>query len=99
MVRYRNGWHYAQAYGVLIGKIYQWRKFGGEFVFSVEHPVFTSEASQDWIYDIAGNKLHWLLAGIFMWDEVKYKKCSITSGHLFIILYLCKDKTSSKRYM
>jgi len=32
---------------------------GGAFVFSVEHPIFTSRAEQDWIYDESGRKLHW----------------------------------------
>ncbi|WP_313380480.1 class I SAM-dependent methyltransferase [Proteiniphilum saccharofermentans] len=57
--------HYIQSYDVLIGKIYQWLKHGGKFVFSVEHPVFTSEGSQDWIYDKAGNKLHWAVDRYF----------------------------------
>lgn len=32
---------------------------GGEFVFSVEHPVFTAQGTQDWYYDEDGSKLHW----------------------------------------
>ena len=35
-----------------------WLKKGGEFVFSVEHPVFTSHGTQDWYYDKDGNILH-----------------------------------------
>ena len=33
-------------------------KEGGKFIFSVEHPVFTSYGSQDWYYDEDGNILH-----------------------------------------
>ncbi|SFO23920.1 Methyltransferase domain-containing protein [Paenimyroides ummariense] len=57
--------HYIQSYDVLIGKIYQWLKPRGKFVFSVEHPVFTAEGSQDWIYNEAGSKLHWAVDRYF----------------------------------
>lgn len=57
--------HYIQSYDVLIGKIYQWLKLGGKFIFSVEHPVFTAAGSQDWVYDRAGNKLHWAVDRYF----------------------------------
>ena len=33
-------------------------KRGGEFVFSVEHPVFTASGSQDWYRDQEGAILH-----------------------------------------
>lgn len=32
---------------------------GGDFVFSVEHPVFTAYGSQDWYRDSTGAILHW----------------------------------------
>jgi len=32
---------------------------GGDFVFSVEHPVFTARGDQDWYRDAAGRPLHW----------------------------------------
>lgn len=31
----------------------------GNFVFSVEHPVFTAQGPQDWHYDEKGSPLHW----------------------------------------
>jgi SAM-dependent methyltransferase len=57
--------HYMQSYDALIAKIYQWLKPGGKLIFSVEHPVFTAEGSQDWIYNEAGNKLHWAVDRYF----------------------------------
>ncbi|MFT3901783.1 MAG: class I SAM-dependent methyltransferase [Niabella sp.] len=51
--------HYIQSYNVLVHNIYRWLKPNGSFVFSVEHPVFTAEGGQDWVYDEAGNKLYW----------------------------------------
>lgn len=32
---------------------------GGSFVFSVEHPIFTALAAQDWYYGSHGERLHW----------------------------------------
>ncbi|QNL51892.1 class I SAM-dependent methyltransferase [Olivibacter sp. SDN3] len=61
--------HYIQSYDMLIGNIYQWLKAGGRFVFSVEHPVFTSKDSQDWVYDAAGNKSHWAVDSYFFEGE------------------------------
>ncbi|EFM08562.1 Methyltransferase type 11 [Paenibacillus curdlanolyticus YK9] len=32
---------------------------GGTFVLSVEHPIFTARAAQDWHYGAEGERLHW----------------------------------------
>ena len=50
--------HYVRDFGTLLNNISKWIKSGGEFVFSVEHPVFTSYGTQDWYYDANGNILH-----------------------------------------
>lgn len=50
--------HYVRDFGPLIQRIAAWLRPGGDFVFSVEHPVFTAYGSQDWYYDQAGNILH-----------------------------------------
>jgi len=57
--------HYIQAYDALIRNVYNWLKPNGRFVFSVEHPVFTAEGSQDWVYDKEGNKLYWAVDHYF----------------------------------
>lgn len=51
--------HYIQSFDALLQNIYKWLKPGGHFIFSVEHPVFTAEGKQDWLYDEMGNILHW----------------------------------------
>ncbi|WP_264532411.1 class I SAM-dependent methyltransferase [Flavobacterium sp. N502540] len=51
--------HYIQDLEVLFGKINQYLKRGGSFVFSMEHPVFTAKAEQDWYKDENENRLHW----------------------------------------
>lgn len=50
--------HYVKDFESLMKNISSWIKEGGELVFSVEHPVFTSNGTQDWYYDDNGNILH-----------------------------------------
>lgn len=50
--------HYVKDFGLLVKNISSWLKKDGEFVFSVEHPVFTSYGTQDWYYDENGSILH-----------------------------------------
>ena len=50
--------HYVEAFGPLVERIYSWLAPGGDFVFSVEHPVFTAYGSQDWYYNEKGEILH-----------------------------------------
>lgn len=53
--------HYLKDLKTVFRKINQTLKKGGSFVFSMEHPVFTSKAEQDWFVDENGNRLHWAL--------------------------------------
>lgn len=32
---------------------------GGDFVFSVEHPIFTAQGTQDWVYNASGRRAYW----------------------------------------
>src|SRR5690606_31086148 len=51
--------HYVESFAEICQKISGWLKPAGTFVFSVEHPIFTSRSNQDWHYDDHGNRLHW----------------------------------------
>jgi len=51
--------HYIKSFEAICKKVYDCLKPGGSFVFSVEHPIFTSRNEQDWYYDDNGNRLHW----------------------------------------
>ncbi|MGM1050691.1 MAG: class I SAM-dependent methyltransferase [Bacillota bacterium] len=51
--------HYIKSFKSICEKVYDCLKPGGIFVFSVEHPIFTSRNEQDWYYDERGNRLHW----------------------------------------
>lgn len=43
--------HYIKDFDFLVNKIYKLLKKGGNFIFSVEHPIFTAHGSQNWIYN------------------------------------------------
>lgn len=51
--------HYIKSFKSICEKVYDCLKPEGIFVFSVEHPIFTSRNEQDWYYDEQGNRLHW----------------------------------------
>ncbi len=58
--------HYVESFDTIVQHIYQWLTSGGSFVFSVEHPVFTAEGGQDWVYDKNGEKVCWPVDRYFM---------------------------------
>lgn len=47
--------HYVESFEKLAGNVWKWLRPGGDFIFSVEHPLFTAEGSQDWLRDEEGN--------------------------------------------
>jgi len=51
--------YYIKSFEAICKKVYDCLKPEGSFVFSVEHPIFTSRNEQDWYYDDQGNRLHW----------------------------------------
>ena len=50
--------HYVQDFMALVEKVKNCLKPEGDFIFSVEHPVFTAYGSQDWHYGPSGEILH-----------------------------------------
>lgn len=57
--------HYVKDWDTLIRKISSWLRPDGDFVFSVEHPVFTAYGSQDWYYSEDGKILHFPVDNYF----------------------------------
>lgn len=51
--------HYVERFDLVCRQVSRCVKAGGSFVFSVEHPVFTARAAQDWSYGSHGERLHW----------------------------------------
>jgi SAM-dependent methyltransferase len=55
--------HYVESFDLVCQKIYRCLVAGGTFVFSVEHPIFTALAAQQWCYGPNGDRLHWPVDG------------------------------------
>ncbi|PSL43850.1 methyltransferase family protein [Chitinophaga niastensis] len=55
--------HYVEHFDIVCNKVNHCLVAGGAFVLSVEHPVFTALAAQDWYYDAEGKRLHWPVDG------------------------------------
>ena len=51
--------HYVERFDIVCRKVHHCLKPGGAFVLSVEHPIFTALAAQDWYYGQHGERLHW----------------------------------------
>ncbi|UVI33166.1 class I SAM-dependent methyltransferase [Paenibacillus spongiae] len=51
--------HYVESFDSICRKIHHCLTPRGNFVFSVEHPIFTALAAQDWYYGPQGERLHW----------------------------------------
>ncbi len=50
--------HYLASYDEFLEKIHRWLKPDGVLAYTVEHPIFTAEGSQDWYYGQNGEILH-----------------------------------------
>ncbi len=50
--------HYVEGYDALIKKLHMMLTPEGTLIFTVEHPIFTSEGSQNWIYNTEGEIQH-----------------------------------------
>lgn len=57
--------HYIKSFEDICKKVSGILETQGDFIFSVEHPIFTAEGSQRWIYDENGEKSHWAVDRYF----------------------------------
>jgi SAM-dependent methyltransferase len=51
--------HYVERFDLVCRNVHRSLATGGTFVLSVEHPVFTARAAQDWHCGPNGERLHW----------------------------------------
>jgi SAM-dependent methyltransferase len=51
--------HYVEHFDLVCRNVHYCLVAGGSFVFSVEHPIFTALAAQDWYHGQYGERLHW----------------------------------------
>ena len=82
--------HYVKDFPSLLQKIHRCLTPGGDFVFSVEHPVFTAYGSQDWYYDADGNILHFPVDRYFYEGErtAAFLGEAVTKYHRTLTTYL-----------
>lgn len=57
--------HYIESFAEICKKVNTSLNVGGSFIFSVEHPIFTAEGSQQWHCDKNGKMLHWPVDNYF----------------------------------
>jgi Methylase involved in ubiquinone/menaquinone biosynthesis len=80
--------HYVGSFQEILNQISRCLIKGGDLVFSVEHPIFTAQGTQDWFYDNQGHRQHWPVdqyftegkrKTVFLGEEViKYHKTLTT---------------------
>ncbi|KAF1296811.1 SAM-dependent methyltransferase [Enterococcus sp. JM4C] len=51
--------HYVASFEEIVQKVHRLLSEQGYFVFSVEHPIFTAEGTEEWLYDEAGEIIAW----------------------------------------
>lgn len=82
--------HYTPDFTDVCSRIANCLTTGGSFVFSVEHPVFTAQGKQDWIYDEDGKPSHWPVDNYFT-EGVRssvFLGESVTKYHKTLTTYL-----------
>jgi len=97
--------HYIESFGDVCAKVRECLRIGGDFVFSVEHPIFTAQGKQEWVLNESGELLHWPVDNYFFEgvrntrflgeDVLKYHKTLTTYvgdliDHGFIITGVCE---------
>lgn len=82
--------HYIENFQSVASKVYQILKPQGNFIFSVEHPIFTAYGTQDWAYDVKGNIMHFPVDNYFYEGERKatFLGETVTKYHKTLTKYL-----------
>ena len=58
--------HYIEDLSALFRKVAQTLRTGGEFIFSMEHPIFTAEGSQQWLDQTSAGNPVWPVTRYFL---------------------------------
>lgn len=82
--------HYIPSFEAVAKNVHAYLKDGGQFIFSVEHPVFTAYGSQDWYYDDQGKILHFPVDNYFYEGErtAHFLGSEVTKYHKTLTTYL-----------
>lgn len=57
--------HYIESFDDICKSISRCLIDGGDFIFTVEHPIFTAQGPQQWHCDDSGRRLHWPVDSYF----------------------------------
>lgn len=82
--------HYVEDYNGVVERVRRWLRPGGMFVFTVEHPVFTAEGSQDWVYGENGEIDHFPVDNYY-WEGKRtahFLGASVTKYHRTVTTYV-----------
>ncbi|REE89036.1 methyltransferase family protein [Paenibacillus taihuensis] len=82
--------HYIEDFGAICRSVHAHLAPGGSFVFSVEHPIFTALAAQDWHYDSQGEKQHWPVDGYHFEGprEARFLNDDVLKYHRTVATYI-----------
>lgn len=82
--------HYTPDFEALCSKITDCLAPGGDFIFSAEHPVFTAQGAQDWVYDENGKPAHWPVDNYYYEGQrtAHFLGESVTKYHKTMTTYL-----------
>ncbi len=75
--------HYIADLDKIFQKVYQTLKPGGNFLFNIEHPVFTAGVGQDWVYTAEGKPQYWPIDNYFIPGErsTHFLGCDVVKQH------------------
>ncbi len=82
--------HYVEDFSSLVENVFRMLKSNGVFVFTVEHPIFTAEGSQDWVYNDAGEIEHFPVDNYFKEGlrSTQFLEESVTKYHRTMTTYI-----------
>jgi len=75
--------HYIADLDKIFQKVYQTLKPGGNFLFNIEHPVFTAGVGQDWVYTAEGKPQYWPIDNYFIPGKrsTHFLGCEVVKQH------------------
>jgi len=82
--------HYVASFDDICAKVYRLLTPGGDFVFSVEHPIFTAQGTQSWYDDAQGKHLHWPVDHYFSEGlrQASFLEQEVTKYHKTLTTYI-----------
>lgn len=82
--------HYVEDFYKVCEKIYYALECNGDFILSVEHPIFTAYGNQEWYTDKSGAILHWPVDNYFDEGirESKFLGESVIKYHKTLTTYI-----------